>query len=291
MAVDLAAWTLVPLIHRGTLTGAIVLARPPGRQGVDWEDIDMLRVLARQLAITLSERQQQQALAERQRFDEFNRRFAFILHDIKNMVSQMSLLAANAERHAANPAFRVDMILTLRETADRMNDLIARLARQDKGSEGAKLSGANCDLGDIVRAITARDPVQLSGEDSLLVRGDASGLSQAIRHLVQNAIDATPADGQPVRLTLIRDGAMARIEIADTGCGMSAEFIRDGLFRPFTSTKPTGFGLGAHEARSLLTAMGGHIAVSSREGRGSCFTLSLPLLAEKDALPPERKAG
>jgi putative PEP-CTERM system histidine kinase len=296
------AWTLVPLIHRRVLTGAVLLARPPGRNGIDWEDLDMLRVVARQLAVTLSERRQQQALAESQRFDEFNRRFAFILHDIKNMVSQMSLLAANAERHAENPAFRADMVLTLRETADRMNDLIARLARPDQARQSG---GVACDLADIVRSMTGRNPVRtrvaVSGEESLIVHGDATRLSQAITHLVQNAIDATPPDGPPVLLELSREDEMARLDIIDRGCGMNAAFLRDGLFRPFASTKANGFGLGAHEARTLITGMGGRLAVASREGEGTRFTLSLPLVVESGAanatvalspLPaPDRKTG
>lgn len=288
---DPAAWTLVPLIHHGVLTGAVLLARPPGRGGIDWEDLDMLRVVARQLAVTLNERRQQQALAEGQRFEEFNRRFAFILHDIKNMISQMSLLAANAERHAENPAFRADMVLTLRETADRMNDMIARLARPDPVRPDGK---GQCDVAKIVRDVTgrgmARERVVVCSEDGLIVRGDGDGLSQAIGHLVHNAIEATPPDGPPVLVTLTReDGAdgdaMARIDIIDRGCGMSADFLRDRLFRPFASTKANGFGLGAHEARSLVTAMGGHINVSSRDGEGTQFTLSLPLVVEKASMP------
>ncbi|HEX7821219.1 MAG TPA: XrtA/PEP-CTERM system histidine kinase PrsK [Sphingobium sp.] len=296
---QLAAWTLVPLIHHGALTGAVLLARPPGRGGVDWEDLDMLRVVARQLAVTLSEQRQQRALAEGQRFDEFNRRFAFILHDIKNMVSQVSLLAANAERHAENPAFRADMVLTLRETADRMNDLIARLARPEQTRPGER---ATCDIAEVVRAMTtqgmARERVMLSGETRLIVQGDAARLTQALAHLVQNAIDATPAHGPPVLLTLSREDETARIEIVDRGCGMSAAFLRDGLFRPFASTKANGFGLGAHEARSLVMAMGGRLTVTSRESEGTRFILSLPLalplVPETARLPhplPDRKTG
>ncbi len=296
----LQAWALVPLIHHGALTGAILLARPPGRGDVDWEDLDMLRVVARQLAVTLSERRQQKALAEGQRFDEFNRRFAFILHDIKNMVSQMSLLAANAERHAENPAFRADMVLTLRETADRMHDLIARLAQSENTGQDQVQPSENalCDIAAVIRDVTAhglaRDRVAVSGEKMLVVRGDAGRLSQAIAHLVQNAIDATPPDGSPVLLTLAREGDTGRIEIIDRGCGMTAEFMRDGLFRPFASTKANGFGLGAHEARSLITAMGGRLTVTSREGEGSRFTLSLPIDVDSMSLPqslPARKIG
>lgn len=296
VASDPRAWVLLPLVHGGRLTGAVLLARPPGRTGLDWEDLDMLRVVGRQLAVTLSERRHQHALAEAQRFDEFNRRFAFILHDIKNLVSQISLLAGNAERHAENPAFRADMVLTLKETASRMNDLISRLARPD---QPRRSESAGCDLALVARTVAdtgaARGRVVVTGEDRLVVRGDASCLAQAIGHLVQNAIDATPPDGAPVRMNLSYADGAARLDIVDQGCGMSADFLASGLFRPFTSTKSDGFGLGAHEARALVTAMGGAIDVASRQGDGSRFTISLPLMETGAAAVPDplrdRKTG
>lgn len=298
---DARSWALVPLIHAGELMGAVLVARPDRRGDLDWEDLDMFRVLASQLAVTLSDRRHQEALAEAQRFDEFNRRFAFILHDIKNLVSQISLLAGNAERHADNPAFRADMVLTLRETADRMNGLVARLARPDQPQASQQQQA--CDLVEVARAVAgsggARGRVTITGEGSLPVRGDPLRLRQAIGHLVQNALEATPPDGAPVRLVLARAAGLARLDIIDQGSGMSAEFIATGLFRPFTSTKATGFGLGAHEARAIVTALGGRLDVESRPGEGSRFTISLPLLGENEAgralslapPPSERKTG
>src|SRR3546814_16030222 len=97
---------LVPLVHFNTLAGVILLARPPVDRALDWEDFDLLRIAGRQVASYLAEARAQGALADARRFDEFNRRFAFILHDIKNLVSQLSLVARNAERHADNPDFR-----------------------------------------------------------------------------------------------------------------------------------------------------------------------------------------
>ncbi len=290
---DRQRWTLAPLMLRGTLLGAALIARPPGRGRIDWEDLDMLRVAGAQLAVMLSERRQREALAEAERFDEFNRRFAFILHDIKNMLSQISLLAANAERHADNPAFRADMVLTLRETADRMNGLIARLARAEP-PRGAR--GAACDLGQLAQRIAARPgaiPVVVDcGDDPVIVSGDAERLAEAVAHLVQNAREATAPGGPPVRLVIGRDEACGILEICDRGAGMSAEFIAGGLFRPFTSTKQGGFGLGAHEARAIVTGMGGRMAVESREGEGTRFTLSFPLLAENTSPGlAERKTG
>jgi signal transduction histidine kinase len=70
------------------------------------------------------------------------------------------------------------------------------------------------------------------------------------------------------------------IDIVDRGCGMSAEFLRRELFKPFSSSKANGFGIGAFEARELARAMNGRIEVRSRLGDGSCFTVLLPIAAE-----------
>lgn len=290
---DRQRWALAPMMLRGTLLGAALIARPPGRGRIDWEDLDMLRVAGAQLAVTLSEQRQREALAEAERFDEFNRRFAFILHDIKNMLSQISLLAANAERHADNPAFRADMVLTLRETADRMNGLIARLARAEPPRG---MRAAACDLGALARRIAARPgivPVLVEGDGiPVIVGGDPERLAQAIAHLVQNAREATAPGGPPVRLVIGRDEGCGVLAICDRGAGMSAAFIAGGLFRPFTSTKQGGFGLGAHEARAIVTGMGGRLSVESREGEGTRFTLSLPMLPENASESfAERKTG
>jgi hypothetical protein len=91
--------------RRGQI-GLVLLGHPPITRALDWEDFDMLRAAGRQVASYLAEaRGQASAGHEARRFEEFNRRFAFIMHDIKNLVSQIALTARNAERHADNPAF------------------------------------------------------------------------------------------------------------------------------------------------------------------------------------------
>ncbi|HST37559.1 MAG TPA: XrtA/PEP-CTERM system histidine kinase PrsK, partial [Allosphingosinicella sp.] len=104
------AWAGVPLIHGGRLAGLVILEHPAIRRPLDWEDFDLFRTAGIQAASYIAEARGQRALADAQRFDEFNRRFAFIMHDIKNLVSQLSLVSRNAERHADNPAFRSDMV-------------------------------------------------------------------------------------------------------------------------------------------------------------------------------------
>ena len=277
----------MPLIHNDRLVGLVLLAAPDYRRALDWEDFDLLKTAGRQAASSLAEAHGQQALGQAQRFDEFNRRFAFILHDIKNLVSQLSLVARNAERHADNPEFRADMVATLQNSVGKMTDLLARLAPQ-AGSRPLKPEAQP--LKPILEAAIevsnrGRD-VRLRGNQSLWAVADSTALEQAVAHLIHNALDAS-ADSQPVMIDALADGAEVAISIVDQGKGMSVDFIRNQLFQPFASTKDGGFGVGAFEARALVAAMGGRLDVTSRPGKGSRFTISLP--APKPVAEPKRK--
>ena len=270
------AWAIVPLVHGEKLAGAVLLERPPVARALDWEDFDLLRVAGRQVASYLAEAQGQEALSEVQRFDEFNRRFAFIMHDIKNLVSQLSLVARNAERHADNPEFRADMIATLNSSTARMNDLLARLSQHNKARpEDPRAIAVGPIVTEIAAAKRTGHPVVVAGDTALFAVADPARLETAITHLVQNAIEASgPTD--PVTLTVSTQGADTIVEISDQGLGMSSEFINGQLFRPFASTKDGGFGIGAYEARALIAGMGGRLSVKSEPGSGSRFIIALP---------------
>lgn len=281
-----AAWVAVPLLHQQRLVGLVILAAPEYRRALDWEDFDLLRTAGNQAASSLAEALGQEALANAQRFEEFNRRFAFILHDIKNLVSQLSLLARNAERHADNPEFRADMVATLQSSVGKMNELLARLAPHSQ-ARVQRLEGLP--LRPILSAAIAakrRDrDIQLLGDASLCALVDASALEQAVSHLLQNAVDAS--SGTPVTVRVAGEPGSVTVAISDRGIGMDGDFIRNRLFQPFASTKPGGFGIGAFEARSLIAAMGGRLGVDSRPGQGTTFTVTLP--AAPAVSEPERK--
>ncbi len=280
---DANAWAVVPLIHFDRLAGAIILTRPMVDRALDWEDFDLLGVAGRQVASYLAEARAHAALADAQRFDEFNRRFAFIMHDLKNMVSQLTLVARNAERHADNPEFRADMVATLAETSNRMNALLARLSQHHATRGEALRPVPLLALAErIAAARRAQHPVIASGDAHVQARADATALDQIVTHLVQNAIEASQAD-RPVTLHISSENDHALITVTDEGCGMSPAFVRDQLFRPFVSAKPGGFGLGAFEARQLAEAMGGSVEVVSRLGKGTSFRILLPLVAADTA--------
>jgi len=278
------AWALVPLAHFDRLVGVVVLARPAVARPLDWEDFDLLRVVGQQLASYLAEHSGQQALMESSRFDEFNRRIAFVMHDIKNLSSQMSLLLRNAEKHADKPEFRKDMLVTLRNSTDKLNMLLLRLGRY--GTEGATRREP-VELGAVARTVAARfaenHQVSVIAPEPCEVTGDPEAIEQAITHLVQNGVDATEGDAA-VFVEVSKDGVLGRVDVIDSGCGMSPQFIRSGLFRPFVSSKQGGFGIGAFEARELARAMGGRLEVESREGLGTRFSLCLPLSATAEFL-------
>lgn len=274
---DRSIWAGVPLVHGERLAGFVLLARPPVDRRIDWEDHDLLSVAGRQVASHLAEAQGQEALAEARRFHEFNRRFAFIVHDVKNLTSQLGLVVRNAERHADNPDFRADMIATLRDSVQRLNDLLARLTPQSVTR--ADLPSAANPMAALVRVAAqhrAQHPITLSGSDDLRALFDPERLERALGHLVRNAIEASAPDA-PVWLSVERRGLDVVVTVIDQGRGMSAEFVRRGLFVPFDTTKPGGFGVGAFEARALVMAMGGRLEVESREGEGSRFSIVLPL--------------
>jgi putative PEP-CTERM system histidine kinase len=276
MVENSSIWAGIPLIHNRQLVGIVLLSAPDYRRALDWEDFDLLRTAGRQAASTLAEARGQEALSTAQRFEEFNRRFAFILHDVKNLVSQLSLLARNAERHAESAEFRADMIATLKGSVGKMNDLLARLSPEAAPrAQTAEPQSLRPILTAAIAGKRRTHEVRLLGDTNLWAEVDAASLEQAIGHLLQNAVEASPAnEAVTVRVSARAEGI--ELTISDKGCGMDGEFIRDRLFKPFASTKPTGFGIGTFEARSLIAAMGGRVGVESRPGQGTCFTILLP---------------
>ena len=277
MTIDERTWVAVPLVHFNRLTGLMLLARPRINRTLDWEDLDMLRVVGRQVASYLAEARSQESLSEAQRFDEFNRRMAFIMHDIKNLVSQLSLLARNAKRHAENPEFRADMIETLQDSADKMNGLLERLSQHNKARQEEPKP---VKVRELVQSIIEKKRIlhnmQTTQIDDLTVMADPVRVDQILGHLIQNAIDASTED-KPIFINARRRDLCVAIEVRDEGTGMSSEFIRSQLFKPFASSKKGGFGIGAYEARELARSMNGRLEVESKEGAGSRFTLILPL--------------
>ena len=188
-------------------------------------------------------------------------------------MSQLSLLSRNAERHADNPEFRADMVATLRSSVGKMNDLLARLSPQAQSRpQRADAQPLRSILSDAIAAKRRDHEVRLLGDSTLWAMVDAAALEQAVGHLVQNAVEASPSN-EPVSVRVARAGNEVRITIVDKGCGMDGDFVRNRLFQPFASTKSDGFGIGSFEARSLVASMPGAL---EKDQRGYYDVMPIP---------------
>ncbi|TAL86720.1 MAG: PEP-CTERM system histidine kinase PrsK [Rhodanobacter sp.] len=272
------AWLLVPLVLEGRLIGFVVLARARVGHALDWEDLDLLRVAGGQVAGTLAQAADARRLAEASQFEGFNQLTAFLMHDLKNVAAQQSLLLQNAERHKRNPAFVDDMLTTVANSVRRISLLLEQL-RGDAAPRArgrVQLTAAiDKTLGES-RAQPPRPEYQPAGED-LWVRADTDQLATVLGHVIRNAQDAAQAHGH-VTLRVMRAGGDAAIEIEDDGAGMDDDFIRNRLFKPFFTTKASkGMGIGAYQAREYVRSLGGAMSVRSTPGQGTVFAIRLPL--------------
>jgi len=275
------AWLAVPLLWHERMLGFMVLAPSLGKVAFNWEVSDLLKTAARQATAHLAQAQAAEALTVARQFESFNRAAAFVVHDIKNLVAQLSLLLANAEKHRHNPEFQEDMLATIESSVARMNRMLAKLR-----DEPAPSTAGQVPLDELLREVMASKsayslkPRLLIEHSGLMVRAEAEKLARVIGHIVQNAIEATPYTGS-VSVTLRREDDGGVVHVEDTGCGMDETFIRERLFRPFASTKGTGMGIGAYECREYIQELGGKVLVESRVGQGTRFTIHLPLIGEE----------
>ncbi len=272
-----SVWLVVPLVNDDDLIGFVLLATARTALDVNWEVNDLLKTAGRQAAGFLGQMRATEALLEARKFDAFNRMSAFVVHDLKNIVAQLSLMTRNAERHRDNPEFQQDMLMTVDHAVERMKQLMMQLREGTTPVDAPR----GVDLGEIVQRIQAvktsqESAIEVQMTDRALVRGHPDRLERVIGHVVQNALDATNGGGR-VWIRLERASGQASVEVGDTGHGMTPEFVRERLFKPFQTTKQSGMGIGAYESHQYVQELGGRILVDSTPGVGTRVRLLLPL--------------
>ena len=280
------AWLILPLAVADELIGFVVLTPPRVQIEVNWEVLDLLRTASRQASSYLAHMQATDALLEARKFEAFNRMSAFVVHDLKNLVAQLQLTLRNAQRHRDNPEFQRDMLATIEHTVERMNLMMRQLRSGATPVENPGL----VDLGSVVQRVktvraSSHPRLELHVRDGVIAVGHEERLERVIGHLVQNALDAVGDEGR-VTVRVARDGPAAVVEVADNGPGMSPEFVREQLFKPFESTKQAGMGLGAYESQQYVRGVGGRIDVESEVGRGT--TMRVVLQAPSSVLSDDR---
>lgn len=271
------AWLVIPLPNAETLIGFVVLARPRVRVELNWEVLDLLKTAGRQVGSYLALLRAGEALLEARKFEAFNRMSAFVVHDLKNLVAQLQLLLHNAQRHRDNPDFQRDMLGTVEHVVGRMNHLMTQLRAGATPIE----SPQSIDLATIARRVQAvrtraGGGVELDLDLGVCVIGHQDRLERVVGHLVQNAFDSVE-DNPRVRVRVFRSDDEGVVEISDNGVGMTPEFVRERLFRPFQTTKKMGMGIGAYESMQYVRTLGGRITVDSEPGQGTTVRVCLPI--------------
>ena len=278
------AWLVVPLMLHRKLFGFVVLTLPRSKIKLNWEVSDLLKIAGNQAASYLAQQEAANALLVARQFESFNRMSTFVVHDLKNLVSQLSLLLSNAEKHKANPEFQKDMLETVDLSVHKMRRLLQKLSA-GTGMEKPVPLRIETVLQQAVsdKSVAEPRPVLEIQDSGLEVLANRASLERVIGHLIQNAIEATPKDGQvSVRLAKVEDTAI--VEVRDTGHGMSAEFMQARLFKPFESTKSAGMGIGVFESREYIHELGGQVEVTSSESNGTTFRVILPLYSGNDVI-------
>lgn len=275
------AWLVIPLFARNEILGVVLLSKSAGPLALNYEDRDLLKTVGNHVAVHLAQELADEQLAEARQFEAYNRLTAFLMHDLNNLVAQLSLVVKNAEKHKTKPEFVDDAMQTIANSVDRMNRIMDQLKRGSDVSHDRETL-LKFVVSKAADRCAARLPVpELEfDDDEARVMLDSEQLSMVVTHIIQNAQDATPHDGSIIVRTT-RDARHARIEVKDSGSGMTEEFIRDRMFRPFDSTKGTkGMGIGAYQAREFARKNGGNLTVQSQPQQGTVVTLSVPLSAD-----------
>jgi putative PEP-CTERM system histidine kinase len=291
-------WVVLPLNHFGALIGFIVLARSRAQFKLDREAYDLLRVIGREIASRVAEQRAMQVLTQTQQLREYSQRFAFVIHDIKNVSGQLSMLLTNAEMYADNPEFQRDMLATVRASVGKITRLLSRLQAERQERDHALITPAERlrVLIDASRITSRRDVAfrdrSVSEADGVAAAGaaiDPDSFDAVVTHLLTNAIEASEATAA-IEVELRVEAHGVEIDIIDHGPGMAPEFVRDELFRPLRTTKDSGHGIGAYQARELLRDAGGDLIVISKPKAGTTMRLILPSVRPSIAEPASAEA-
>jgi len=277
------AWLIIPLNIQSDLVGFIVLSHSHAHFDFNWEDYDILKISGHQAASALAQMLDSEALAKSRQFEAYNQMSAFVIHDIKTVVSQLSLMVKNAEQHKTNPAFIDDMIKTTEHSVNKMQGLLKQLKRETSADEIHELD-LKAMLFELVNEHNNNHPVPEITEfptNDVIINASKEQIHSAITHLIKNAQEATSDDGY-IKIEVTAADRIVSIKITDNGSGMDQTFIKNSLFKPFSSTKGlSGMGIGVYQCRQYIRTAKGDINVESQTGKGTTFIITLPIYKQE----------
>ncbi len=268
---------IIPMFKNKDIYGFFLLKLPSDRSLLNWEDRDLLFALSKQLSNYLSLNEANESIAESKQFEAFHRMSAFLVHDLKNVQAQLSLINSNAQRHRNNPEFVDDVFDTIESATIRLEKVLTQLRNKQVAESTLTKVNVNSVIDKVVQQRNVDFPkvsTEVSGEIEIVIEQET--FYSVLNHLVQNAQEATKNDGWvKIKIELLED--VLHIAIIDNGRGMSEHFIKNRLFKAFDTTKENaGMGIGVYEAKQFIESIGGTIQVTSFENEGSIFHLNIP---------------
>lgn len=279
----------------GHFLGALAVGCPERRVLLDDEDRRLVRYVAAQVASALGLFRLGDEVAAAREVASFHRLSGFVVHDLKNLVAQQSLVLENAARFRSDPAFVQDALAAFEDSTIRMRSLIGRLRSRESASSS---NPAPCDLLEVIRDLIAAQRVALRNGSRVelltaadvaqcLVCLDRSAVAQLFSNLLVNAIESLPIEGGKITVSIRAERDAWQVDVQDTGIGIPAAFLREQVFRPFHTTKEQGLGIGLFQCKSIVDAAGGTIRVSSTPGAGTRVAVTLPGLTRTETEPAE----
>jgi hypothetical protein len=241
--------------------------------------MDLLKCIGEQVAASLLKLRLTEEIMERKELEAFQAMSAFLIHDLKNAASTLGLMLENLPTHFDNPAFRQDAFRGIGSAASRINDLIKRM---NALRHELLLKPAELDLNLVVTEALASlngtlDTSLITKFDQIpTISADQQQLQSVFTNLLLNARDAVGMNGR-IMVETARQGEWVALSVSDNGCGMTEQFIKNSLFRPFRSTKKKGLGIGMFQSKTIVEAHHGKIHVESELGVGTTFRVMLPL--------------
>jgi putative PEP-CTERM system histidine kinase len=270
-----------PLIARGEVLGVLTLGSRIGGVPYSFQDLDLLKSVSDQAGASLLNLRLSQKVTQAKQLEAFQLMSAFFVHDLKNTASTLSLMLQNLPAHFEEPDFQEDACRAISKIVQHINERISRLSllRQELALQAVE-TDLNQLVSDTLSGIEHPTRAELVKDLRPLphVRIDPAQIRSVITNLVLNARDALGLKGGRIHVETAQQDGWVMLGVADTGCGMTHDFIQRLLFRPFQTTKRNGIGIGMFQCKRIVEAHHGKIEVESEPGKGTAFRILLPTL-------------
>ena len=292
----LQAAIIVPMIIQTKFMGIFIIGEKNPEGSYSKEDFDLLETLANQSSVAILNAQLNEDLLISREMESFHKLSSFVLHDLRNSTSMLSMIINNAERNWDNQQFQKDMLITISNTVNKMKSLISKISSLPDNLEPRRQM---VQINDMIKKVLDETKIEelnsIKLKDDLqqlpMLSVDPDQIQKVIENLVINALEALPRGGSlKISTKLVHnhrnrhagngransENSFAEIDITDTGSGMTEDFIQNHLFKPFQTTKKKGLGIGLYQCKEIITAHGGTIEVKSQENEGTSFKILLP---------------